>query len=1004
MKSQGLVWLYCLLVSANVAAARTPGYFFRQVTVADGLNDGVVNAIAQDKFGYMWFATMGGINRYDGYTTRVFSYRQNDSTSPYPGVVESICTDLNGNLFFGYRGGLLQFNYNDRFERIRALEGLVVFDMMPVSPEKIFMATSRGLASYNPVSRSAFFYSAQKDTSRSKYFSRGIGSLARQGDNLYFQGPGGIIEMNISSEKTTLIPVPEIKNSFIPSLAVSNEGNIFIVTYNDVQLMMINAGSKSRYNYNEVVGKMAGVPSANVSHVFKDAQNRIWATTAVNGLLEYEPATNSFYKHVHDTRTSRSISSNLTRCIFQDGKGVIWVGNGRGLNYFDPSGTMFSTVMPFADSLDVRSRRLARGFAEDTAGNYWFTSGDGCSRYNPVTGQYTEWNNKPGKTPAVYFNSIRGIATDKNNDVWIATGAGINRFNAATQQMDFIDGRQLPAAFYFSANTDRQGRVWFGTRDFDGFYWYDPVTKTFHSIKEIAPLQPFAGMGGRYVFQDSKGRMWFGFNGNGAGMYDAVNKRTYQWSPYDSLNSLAGGMVIDIKEDRKGMIWISTASGITGIDVEHNRLQSFNSSNGLPSNTASALVIDEKNRLWIATGRGLCMLDSRRKRFITFTANDGLPANEFPEHPAVQLRNGESVIPSIEGYVFFNPLHYKEDTARLSCYITSYNIADAEHFLPEDPQATGRLDFGTGENFFTLKMLAINYSNISQTWYAYKLDGIDKQWHYSQDRKAVYTNVPGGSYVFRFKASADPGNWNVEEHTMAVNVATIFYKSAWFRLMVAMAAAFLIYAFYRYRIAQQQQVYNLQNKAQLLEQEKTRIMYENLKQQLNPHFLFNSLTSLSGLIETDQQLATSFLEQMSKIYRYILKNSSSELVSLKEEINFVKIYITLQQTRFKNGLQVIIDAAEAFPDHRIAPVTLQNMVENAIKHNIIDADSPLLISITVAGGYVVVKNNLQPKSVVETSNKQGLASLQNLYRFLTPEPVIIQQDEHYFSIHIPLIK
>ena len=124
---------------------------------------------------------------------------------------------------------------------------------------------------------------------------------------------------------------------------------------------------------------------------------------------------------------------------------------------------------------------------------------------------------------------------------------------------------------------------------------------------------------------------------------------------------------------------------------------------------------------------------------------------------------------------------------------------------------------------------------------------------------------------------------------------------------------------------------------------------------------------------------------------------------LKDEISFVKHYSSLQKTRFNKGLEINIDVPEEYIHYKIAPVTLQNMVENAIKHNIIDASSPLLIDIFVENEYVVVKNNLQRKAMVETSNKQGLANLKSLYRYLSERPILIEEDEESFVIRIPLI-
>jgi LytS/YehU family sensor histidine kinase len=198
-------------------------------------------------------------------------------------------------------------------------------------------------------------------------------------------------------------------------------------------------------------------------------------------------------------------------------------------------------------------------------------------------------------------------------------------------------------------------------------------------------------------------------------------------------------------------------------------------------------------------------------------------------------------------------------------------------------------------------------------------------------------------------------------------------------------------------------LYELNAKTQLLEKEKAMVMYEGLKQQLNPHFLFNSLSSLSGLIETDQQVAGNFLEQMSGIYRYILKNGDNETVSLKEETEFVQLYINLQQTRFKKGLIININVPDEFFHYKIAPVTLQNLIENAIKHNIIDAGSPLVIDIFIEEDYLVVRNNLQKKNMVETSNKKGLAQFINLYKYLSRKTVHVEESTKDFTVKIPLI-
>jgi LytS/YehU family sensor histidine kinase len=195
----------------------------------------------------------------------------------------------------------------------------------------------------------------------------------------------------------------------------------------------------------------------------------------------------------------------------------------------------------------------------------------------------------------------------------------------------------------------------------------------------------------------------------------------------------------------------------------------------------------------------------------------------------------------------------------------------------------------------------------------------------------------------------------------------------------------------------------LENMAQLLEKEKAQVIYENLKQHLNPHFLFNSLTSLSSLIRIDQKMAGNFLDKMSKVYRYILKNRDNETVPLADEIKFVQLYNDLQKTRFENGLHINMHIDEEYHHRRIAPVTLQNLVENAIKHNTADTEAPLMIELFVEDDYLVVKNNLQKKGFVETSNKQGLGTMKSLYRFLSDREMLVEEEGGYFVVKVPLI-
>jgi two-component system, LytTR family, sensor kinase len=187
-----------------------------------------------------------------------------------------------------------------------------------------------------------------------------------------------------------------------------------------------------------------------------------------------------------------------------------------------------------------------------------------------------------------------------------------------------------------------------------------------------------------------------------------------------------------------------------------------------------------------------------------------------------------------------------------------------------------------------------------------------------------------------------------------------------------------------------------------LERERAQVQFDNLKNQLNPHFLFNSLTSLNSLIVDNPQLASDFLQQLSKVYRYVLQ-SNNDLVSLETELAFIKRYVHLLETRFQAGLKVDFTVSENALERKIAPVTLQILMENAIKHNITSAQKPLHIRVFDDGGYLSVANNVQRKTLVESSNKQGLQNLVQLYGYLDTRPVVVAEQNNVFCVKIPLL-
>ncbi len=216
----------------------------------------------------------------------------------------------------------------------------------------------------------------------------------------------------------------------------------------------------------------------------------------------------------------------------------------------------------------------------------------------------------------------------------------------------------------------------------------------------------------------------------------------------------------------------------------------------------------------------------------------------------------------------------------------------------------------------------------------------------------------------------------------------------------------LLSAFY---LASNRRVYRQLEDAQLraerLEKENVKSQFTALKNQVSPHFLFNNFSILTSLIETDTKLSIQFINQLSKAYRYILEQSAHERISLKTELGFIETYIFLLNMRFDQKLQVDIQLPEReINQYSIAPLTLQLLVENAVKHNRMSAEEPLKVSIYIEKDYLVVSNPIQPRLQPEPSTQLGLQNIINRYRLLTVFPVAIETRANSFVVKIPLLQ
>lgn len=193
-------------------------------------------------------------------------------------------------------------------------------------------------------------------------------------------------------------------------------------------------------------------------------------------------------------------------------------------------------------------------------------------------------------------------------------------------------------------------------------------------------------------------------------------------------------------------------------------------------------------------------------------------------------------------------------------------------------------------------------------------------------------------------------------------------------------------------------------KAEQFKKASIEAQFEALRSQINPHFLFNCLNALSNLVYKDADTSAKFIAQLSNVYRYLLYSQESKIVSLQEELEFVDSYLYLLKIRFGENIFIIKNITTDVERFHIAPATLQMLIENAIKHNVVSGKTPLKISISASNGSITVSNNLQEKEIKEPSAHVGLKNIRKRYEFLSSKPVEITKTEEEFIVKIPLVK
>lgn len=378
-----------------------------------------------------------------------------------------------------------------------------------------------------------------------------------------------------------------------------------------------------------------------------------------------------------------------------------------------------------------------------------------------------------------------------------------------------------------------------------------------------------------------------------------------------------------------------------------------------------ALTTGDTTRLGINKAAVRAVLDFYRRDM-------GVPKNDYLDHLlTIQQKDGlDNLYDSTESakhtYIFLKP-------------------PSAQH------------DFPPGENYFQFRYTGINFINTRALRYRYKLDGYYDKWIETDDETVTFPKLPPGNYDFIVQASIYPGFAHAVQDSYHFSIATPLYKQWWFIIAVVLLLVVIIVW---YMTRREQRLTHIAT----LKGDKISFEYEYLKSQVNPHFLFNSLNTLTSLIEESPKKAVTYTSHLSDLYRNMLAHPDRNLVYLDEELKVLDNYIHIQKSRFGEALQVTINIPEATRQNkRIVYLALQLLVENAIKHNVVSRTSPLLIDIVADDDELVITNPIQQKVSKEKSSGMGLANISKRYALNTKRSVSYGVQDGKYVVRLPLL-
>lgn len=924
-------------------------YRFEHLTTDQGLSQSDVNAIFQDKKGFMWFGTHDGLNKYDGHQFSVYRPQQDSSNAISSNLIWEITDDIDGNLWIATTGGGLN-HFDISTEEFTAFthdphhSGSIVHDYISTlfrdSKNRIWVGTSKGI-NYADVS-----VPLDEITFQSIY---AFGNVAAQvffedaNGQLWMGGQKGLYRLMRNNEGALffqhLSELKALKYGTVRAITEDSNGNLILGTTRGIY----------RYFPGEKDSLQFVQPGVFTDLIFIDGT--LWAGSE-SGLytFEHDIQYNKLLRvsrNEYDPRNpDQSLSKNNVKSIFLDNTGIVWIGvNGGGVNKYDPLKKQFVHLKKGAESGSISNDKV-RTIFEDSQGALWIgTEGGGLnfiSKNDRLKSSFTfSYADKISKVYAieeVEINGSKRLFVGGQNSPGLFEIRHVNKTSFSNRDLNPISDVNNNI---FSIKQDSNNHIWIGTYNGGVHRWllnnqnriFQKDILRFDTNKTTSLSNDII----RHVFEDSKGNMWFA-TGNGLNLLTTdqkyLNEPSFKvfYNEPEKSNSLSHNYVLTIFESKSGEIWIGTfGGGLNKLTFDSKAgtyiFKRYAESDGLSNNVIKGILEDEKGNLWLSTNKGINKFNPQEETFQTYDVNDGLQSNEFSELAALKATDGTMFFGGVNGLNLFHPdeIVNNNKTANVAItklYIFNNPIAVGESIngrvlLESSISNTKTLALKHDENSLSVEFAALHFAAPEKNAYAYKLEGFDQDWIYtsSANRKANYTNLSHGNYTLKIKASNNDNVWNDNPVTLNIVISPPWWKTIIANIGYLLLVIALLMAFRKFTIIRSTKKHQLE--LEYLEKEKNdEIQRLKLEFFTNiSHEFRTPLTLIKGpmdyLIKKGNSLSA---KEISEQYGLVVKNTNYLLRLVNQLLDFRKLdHGKMNLSVSKNDIVVFLqDVSEPF--------------------------------------------------------------------------------------------